>query len=66
MGRYLLMGLLAFGAIAGFGSGFARIYHHRHHGDSCEFRGVERRAAEACTRAALGVLEERRTAAQNR
>jgi hypothetical protein len=65
MGRYLLMGLLAFGAIAGFGSGFARIYHYRH-GDSCEFRGVERRAAEACTRAAMDVLEERKTSAQNR
>ena len=65
MGRYLLMGFLAFGAIAGFGSGFARIYHH-HHGGACELRGVERRAAEACTRAAFDVLEERKTTARNR
>jgi len=65
MGRYVLMGLLALGAVAGFGSGFARMHQYRH-GEACGYRGVERRAAEACTRAALDVLEERKTTAQNR
>jgi hypothetical protein len=66
--RYgLLIGLLTFGAIAGFGSGFARLYHHQR-GDVCEYRGggLERRAAAACTRATLDLLEERKTPAANR
>jgi hypothetical protein len=66
--RYgLLIGLLSFGAIAGFGAGFARVYHH-HRGDVCDYRGgrLERRAAEACTRATLDLLEQRKTPAPNR
>jgi len=66
--RYsLLIGLLAFGTLAGFGAGFARL-HHYHRGDVCDFRrgALERRAAEACTRAALDVLEERKTQGPNR
>jgi hypothetical protein len=61
------MVLLGFGAVAGFSAGFARLYHHHRHGDVCHYRGgVERRAAEACTRAALMVLEERKTESPNR
>jgi hypothetical protein len=61
------MVLLGIGAVAGFASGFARLHHHRHGGDFCYLRGgVERRAADACTRAALDVLEERKTAKPDR
>ncbi len=65
MRHRLLMIFLGVGAVAGFASGFARLYPHHRYGDACHLHGVERRAAEACTRAALDVLEERKTG-QNR
>ena len=65
MRHSLLIALLVFGAIAGFGSGFARLHHERHRqsGDFCWYRGgLEQRAAQACTRAAIELMEQRKTA----
>jgi hypothetical protein len=66
MRRGFLIALLGFGAVAGFASGFRRLREHRS-GDFCQYHSsIERRAAEACTRAALDVVEERKTTPQNR
>lgn len=56
MRRKLLMVLLGAGAIAGFGSGFARLCHGGfHHDRHAEF---QRRVADACTESALRVYKE--------
>lgn len=47
--RKVVMGLLALGAIAGFGSGLARWHHMRHGGGRDQFMD---RVAEQCVEAA--------------
>ena len=58
MARKLLMILLGVGAVAGFGSGLARLWHGpgRHFDRHAE---LERRVADACTESALRVYKDR-------
>jgi NADP-dependent 3-hydroxy acid dehydrogenase YdfG len=62
MRRKILMVLLATGAVAGFGAGFARAYQHGFHGHGPGRWGrhaeLERRVAETCTDAALRVYNK--------
>jgi hypothetical protein len=55
MRRKWLMLLLAAGALAGFGSGFARLHASGGHFGSERHRDFERRVADACTESALRV-----------
>ena len=65
MRRKLLMVLLGFGAIAGFGAGFARLCHGGyggwgHHGPGGRFdrhAAFEQHIAETCTEAAKRVYD---------
>jgi hypothetical protein len=62
--RKTLMVLLAAGAVAGFGAGFARLHAgggHFGHGRHAE---LERRVADACTESALRVYGQKAGAAQ--
>jgi hypothetical protein len=65
MGRKIIIALLALGAVAGFGAGFARLLHGNHHHSPYGVRWSERHAklerhvAEVCTEAAAGVFEKR-------
>ena len=54
MRRKIVMGLLALGAVAGFGAGFARMgyWHGRHHDH------FERRVADVCVEAALRATKQ--------
>lgn len=67
MRRTWTIALLAVGTVAGFGAGFARLHQH-HRGDTCQLRSgaLERRAADACTRAALELLREQKSATADR
>lgn len=62
MRRKALMILLGVGAVAGFGSGFARLAHrgdwHFGHGPRGHRADLERRVADACTESALRVYRE--------
>ena len=63
MRRKLLMVLLGVGAIAGFGSGFARLayggFGRFGHGDHFDRHSeFQRRVADACTESALRVYKE--------
>jgi hypothetical protein len=64
MQRKILMVLLGLGAVAGFGAGFARLYHggFGHHGPGGRFdrrAAFEQRVADTCTEAALRVYDRR-------
>jgi len=63
MRRKLLMALLGVGAVAGFGSGFARLCHGGHgpfgHGGRFDRHAdFQRRVADACAESALRVYKE--------
>jgi hypothetical protein len=62
MRRKFLMILLGVGAIAGFGSGFARLCHGGYaafgHGRFDRHAEFQRRVADACTDSALRVYRE--------
>lgn len=58
MRRKLLMVLLAAGALAGFGSGFARLAGHARFGHE-RHREWESRVADACTESALRVYGQK-------
>lgn len=48
MKRKVLIGLLAFGTVAGYAAGCARIAHHKHH----RHHAFEHRVADVCAAAA--------------
>lgn len=58
MRRKLLMVLLGFGAVAGFGAGFARLAGHGRFGHD-RHREWESRVADACTESALRVYAKK-------
>lgn len=56
-GRKLLIGLLAFGTVAGYASGFASFAHCARRGHEARRDAFEAHVAEVCTRAAHRVYE---------
>jgi hypothetical protein len=65
MRRKIVMVLLGAGAVAGFGSGFARLaaHHHGWHGSEYGRHGrFKDRVAETCTDAALRVYKDQNRA----
>lgn len=68
MGRKILMVVLGLGAVAGFGSGFARLRHGGWgHGPGGRFERhaeLERHVADTCTDAALRVYKQKGAAGQ--
>jgi len=77
MARKFLMVLLGIGAVAGFGAGFARLFHHGfghghhawgHHGPggkSGRHAAFERHIADTCADAALRVYGKQGAASPN-
>jgi hypothetical protein len=57
--RRILMGVLAFGAVAGYASGFASLGWHASHCHQQRRAAFEEHVAEVCTRAAERVHDER-------
>lgn len=64
MRRKIWIVLLSLGVIVGFGAGFARLHHYRHHGHwgsghPGRHAAFERHVAEVCTQAAAKVFESK-------
>lgn len=59
-GRKLLIGLLAFGTVAGYASGFASFAHCARHHHEARRAAFEAHVADVCTQAALRAREGER------
>lgn len=59
MKRRLLIALLAFGTVFGFGSGFASMACRAHHGRDARRAAFERHVADVCVDAALRARADR-------